>query len=122
MELDPDNADIYHHRGQVGRVHQEFPYCLSNSFYEISATGAPAYRPDQCSHCRLQQGSGPPAQFPSCLCSKAVHRLQVETIAGLPDGLLMVNRAANTIGDTVTVNKVLEQFNEAVEKFPKYVG
>ena len=28
-------------------------------------------------------------------------------------------RAANTIGDTVTVNKVLEQFNEAVEKFPK---
>ena len=34
----------------------------------------------------------------------------------------MVNRAANTIGDTVTVNKVLEQFNEAVEKFPKYEG
>ena len=69
------------------RGHQEIPYSLSNSF---SATGAPAHRPDQCSHCRLQQGSGPPAQFPSCLCSKAVHRLQVEAITGLADSLISI--------------------------------
>ena len=70
--------------------------CPIHSFYEISATGAPAYRPDQCSHCRLQQGSGPPAQFPSCLCSKAVHRLQVEAITGLADGLLLSNAGLPT--------------------------
>ena len=70
--------------------------CPIHSFYEISATGAPAYRPDQCSHCRLQQGSGPPAQFPSCLCSKAVHRLQVEAITGLADSLISLNSGLPT--------------------------
>jgi len=83
VELDPDNADIYHHRGQV--------------------------------HLLIDQINAAIVDF-----NKAVD-LQPNFPVAYVQKLYTDYRAANTIGDTVTVNKVLEQFNEAVEKFPKCV-
>jgi len=83
VELDPDNADIYHHRGQV--------------------------------HLLIDQINAAIVDF-----NKAVD-LQPNFPVAYVQKLYTDYRAANTIGDTVTVNKVLEQFNEAVDKFPKCV-
>jgi len=83
VELDPDNADIYHHRGQVHLL--------------IDATNKAIV--DFTKACSLQPNF-------------AVAYIQK---------LYTDYRAASTIGDNVTINKVLEQFKEATEKFPKCV-
>jgi len=83
VTLDPDNADIYHHRGQVNLL--------------IDATNKAI------------------VDF-----TKAV-TLQPNFAVAYIQKLYTDYRAASTIGDNVTINKVLELFKEAIEKFPKCV-
>jgi len=83
VELDPDNADIYHHRGQV--------------------------------HLLLDQMNAAIVDF-----TKAVTLQPTFPVAHVQK-LYTDYRAANTIGDTATVSKVLGEFEGAVERFPKCV-
>lgn len=83
VELDPENADIYHHRGQV--------------------------------HLLIDQINAAIVDF-----NKAVE-LQPNFPVAYVQKLYTDYRAASTIGDSSTVNKVLGQFQEAVDKFPKCV-
>merc|ERR1712179_559268 len=82
-ELDPENADIYHHRGQV--------------------------------HLLIDQTNQAIVDF-----NKAVS-LQPNFPVAYVQKLYTDYRAASTIGDSSTVNKVLQQFQEAVDRFPKCV-
>jgi import receptor subunit TOM70 len=83
VELDPENADIYHHRGQV--------------------------------HLLIDQVNAAIVDF-----NKAV-ALQPEFPVAYVQKLYTDYRAANTIGDNHTVNKVMQEFEEAVERFPQCV-
>lgn len=83
VQLDPENADIYHHRGQVHLLIDEINKAI------VDFNKAVALKP-----------------------SFAVAYVQK---------LYTDYRAATTIKDNTTVNKVLGQFEEAVEKFPKCV-
>ena len=83
VELDPENADIYHHRGQV--------------------------------HLLIDQINAAIVDF-----SKAV-ALQPNFPVAYVQKLYTDYRAAVTASDNGQINKVLAQFQEAVEKFPTCV-
>jgi len=83
IELDPENADIYHHRGQVHLLIDEINKAI------VDFNKAVALNPG----------------FPVAYVQK----------------LYTDYRAAQSIKDHTTVNKVLGQFEEAVENFPKCV-
>jgi import receptor subunit TOM70 len=83
VELDPENADIYHHRGQVHLLIDQINAAI------VDFNKAVALQPN----------------FPVAYVQK----------------LYTDYRAASTIGDNTMINKVLGQFQEAVDRFPKCV-
>lgn len=83
VELDPENADIYHHRGQVHLLIDQINAAI------VDFSKAVALQPD----------------FPVAYVQK----------------LYTDYRAAVTASDNGQINKVLAQFQEAVEKFPTCV-
>merc|ERR1711935_425923 len=83
QSLDPENADIYHHRGQVHLLIDELNKAM------VDFNKAVALQPN----------------FPVAYVQK----------------LFTDYRAAAVIGDHSKVNGVLQQFEEAMQKFPKCV-
>jgi len=81
--LDPENADIFHHRGQVHLLIDE----LNKAMVDFN---------------------------------KAV-RLQPNFAVAAVQKLFADYRAASVIGDHTKVNQVLQEFKEAMDKFPKCV-
>ena len=101
VDLDPDNADIYHHRGQVGLHIISNLYCNYNDQFQV--------------HLLIDETNKAIVDF-----SKAVS-LQPNFPVAHVQKLYTDYRAANSIGDHTTINSVLEKFKEATEKFPKCV-
>ena len=73
LELDPDNADIYHHRGQVGCL---LLAILLSIISNVSPSGPPADRRDEQGDSGLQPRRQSAAQLPRGPRPEALHRLQ----------------------------------------------